>query len=122
MVLRGREVMRDWADWRRSPDHYAGTALTSVFVLLTHRLRPEPELAAGRRRPAARHPRAAASRASTTSTPRSPTRRCCAAALGQIGAGVGYARSVADEFADEAVGRAGARGGRGRGRGLRAVR
>ena len=46
MVLRGRVLMRDWADWRRSPDHYAGAALTSVFVLLTTRLRPEPELAA----------------------------------------------------------------------------
>ena len=46
MVLRGREVMRGWADWRRSPDHYAGAALSSVFVLLTTRLRPEPDLAA----------------------------------------------------------------------------
>src|SRR4051812_27427272 len=34
MVLRGREVMRSFADWRRSPDHYAGPALNGVFGLL----------------------------------------------------------------------------------------
>lgn len=46
MTLRGRALMRDWQEWRRSPDAYAGTALSSVFTLLLHRLRPEPELAA----------------------------------------------------------------------------
>jgi len=46
MVLRGRAIMRDWADWRRNPDHYAGVALTGVFTLLLNRLRPEAELAA----------------------------------------------------------------------------
>ena len=45
MVLQGRAAKRDWADWRRSPDLYAGTALSSVFGLLMYRLRPEPELA-----------------------------------------------------------------------------
>lgn len=45
MVLRGRAIMRDWADWRRNPDHYAGVALTGVFTLLRNRLRPEAELA-----------------------------------------------------------------------------
>src|SRR5688500_8733849 len=45
MVLQGRAAKRDWADWRRSPDHYAGTALSSVFGLLMYRLRPEPEMA-----------------------------------------------------------------------------
>jgi len=45
MVLRGNSLMRDWADWQRSPDHYAGPALSGVFGLLMHRLRPEPELA-----------------------------------------------------------------------------
>ncbi len=101
MVLRGREVMRDWADWRRSPDHYAGTGLSAVFVLLTTRLRPEPELAqavAARLRgtpalldqglanldPALAHP--------------ALLRR----ALGQIAAGAVYARAVAEEFTDEA--------------------
>jgi uncharacterized protein (DUF885 family) len=45
MVLRGQAVMRDWADWRRSPAHYADPALSGVFGLLLHRLRPERELA-----------------------------------------------------------------------------
>jgi uncharacterized protein (DUF885 family) len=45
MVLRGRRVMRDWQGWRRNPDDYAGVALNGLFVLLLHRLRPEPELA-----------------------------------------------------------------------------
>ena len=122
MVLRGRALMRDWADWRRSPDHYAGTALSArCSCCCTHRLRREPELAqavAARLRgtpalleqgidnldPALAHP--------------ALLRR----ALGQIGAGAAYARSVADEFTDEAsaalVRAAGERGGRG----LRAVR
>ena len=101
MVLRGRAVQRDWADWRRSPDHYAGTALTGVFNLLLNRLRPEPELSvavAARLKavpllleqgtanldPALAHP--------------ALLRR----SLGQIGAGAAYARSVASEFSDEA--------------------
>jgi uncharacterized protein (DUF885 family) len=100
MVLRGRELMRDWADWRRSPDHYAGTALSSVFVLLTHRLRPEPELA-----------EAVAARLRATPAlldqgvanldPQLAHPDLLRRALGQIGAGAVYARSVADEFDDE---------------------
>jgi uncharacterized protein (DUF885 family) len=100
MVLRGRAVMRGWADWRRSPDHYAGTALSSVFVLLTHRLRPERELA-----------RAVAARLRATPAlleqgvdnldPALAHPDLLRRALGQIGAGATYARSVADEFADE---------------------
>ncbi len=46
MTLRGRAVMRDWADWRRAPDTYTGPALNGVFTAFLHRLRPEPELAA----------------------------------------------------------------------------
>jgi len=42
--LRGRGVMRDWAEWRRSPDTYATGALMGVLTLLTHRTLPEPEL------------------------------------------------------------------------------
>ena len=45
MVLRGRELQRDWADWRRTPDPYAGAALSGVFGLLQNRLRPDGELA-----------------------------------------------------------------------------
>ncbi len=102
MVLTGRVRMRDWADWRRSPDHYAGTALSSVFILLTHRLRGPDELAeavAARLRatpvlldqgvdnldPALAHP------------------ALLTRSLGQIGAGAAYARSVAEEFTDPAA-------------------
>ena len=43
-VLRGRRAMRDWADWRRSPDHYTGPGLNGVFTLFLHRLRPDAEI------------------------------------------------------------------------------
>lgn len=46
MTLRGRAIMRDWADWRRAPDTYTEPALSGVFTAFLHRLRPEPELAA----------------------------------------------------------------------------
>ena len=45
-VLRGRRALRDWADWRRSPDHYTGPGLNGVFTLFLHRLRPDAELVA----------------------------------------------------------------------------
>ncbi|HEY3067238.1 MAG TPA: DUF885 domain-containing protein [Methylomirabilota bacterium] len=43
-VLRGREILADWEMWRRQPDTYLNVTLGSVFTLLLHRLRPEPEL------------------------------------------------------------------------------
>jgi len=46
MVLRGRAVRRDWLDWRRSPDWYAGAVLQGAHLLLLYRLRPDNELAA----------------------------------------------------------------------------
>jgi uncharacterized protein (DUF885 family) len=46
MALRGRASHRDWAEWRRSPDMYAGTALAGVFGLLMQRLQPPDQLAA----------------------------------------------------------------------------
>lgn len=45
-TLRGREVMRDWAVWRRNPDTYLNPGLSGVFYLFLHRTRPEPDLAA----------------------------------------------------------------------------
>jgi uncharacterized protein (DUF885 family) len=104
MVLRGREVMRSFADWRRNPDHYAGPALNGVFGLLMHRLRPAPELAT-----------AVAARLAGTSdllqhgidnldaelAHPAILRR----GLATVRAGVGYARSVAGEFS-ESEGRA----------------
>ena len=99
MVLRGRAVMREWAEWRRSPDHYAGPALSGVFGLLMHRLSPERELA-----------RAVAARLSGTPdllqagidnldaelAHPAILRR----GLGMVRAGIGYARSVAGEFGE----------------------
>jgi uncharacterized protein (DUF885 family) len=43
--LRGRLVMRDWANWRRDPAGYLGICLQGVFTLFLNRLHPEPELA-----------------------------------------------------------------------------
>ena len=76
MVLQGRAAKRDWADWRRSPDLYAGTALSSVFGLLMYRLRPEPELAAAVAARLTATP-SCSSRASRTSTPPSRTPPWC---------------------------------------------
>ncbi len=100
MVLRGRELMRDWADWRRSPDHYAGTALSAVFVLLTTRLRPEPELATAVAARLRGTP-ALLDQGMTNLDPALAHPALLRRALGQIAAGAVYARTVADEFADE---------------------
>ncbi len=45
-TLRGRQLVRDWADWRRNPDTYSTPCLGGVHTLFHHRLHPEPELAA----------------------------------------------------------------------------
>ena len=45
-VLRAEQVMRDWQDWRRSPDVYLNAALMGVFSLFLRRPHPEPELVA----------------------------------------------------------------------------
>jgi uncharacterized protein (DUF885 family) len=99
MVLGGRELMREWADWRRSPDHYSGTALSAVFVLLLHRLQPEPQLAeavAARLRATP----ALLDQGAANIDPELAHPALLRRALGQIGAGAAYARSVADEFSD----------------------
>jgi uncharacterized protein (DUF885 family) len=101
MVLRGRELMREWADWRRSPDLYAGTALSAVFLLLTHRVRSGSDLAtavaARLRATPALLDQGIANLDPTLAHPALLRR-----ALGQISAGAGYARSVADQFDDPA--------------------
>jgi uncharacterized protein (DUF885 family) len=99
MVLRGQAVMRDWADWRRSPDHYADPGLSGVFQLLLHRLRPDRELA-----------EAAAARLAATPDllqagidnldPELAHPAILRRGLGMVEAGIGYARSVAGEFAE----------------------
>ncbi|MGH8868475.1 MAG: DUF885 domain-containing protein [Actinomycetes bacterium] len=100
MTLRGRALMRDWEEWRRSPDAYAGVALSSVFTLLLHRLRPERELApdvAARLR--ATPDLLAQGQANLDPELASPllVRR----ALSQARAGGAYCRAIAGEISDE---------------------
>ena len=45
-TLTGRQVLRDWAVWRRDPATYLGPCLQGVFSLFLNRVHPEPELAA----------------------------------------------------------------------------
>lgn len=100
MVLRGRALQREWADWRRSPDHYAGTALTGVFNLLMNRLRPESELAAAVAARLRAVP-ALLEQGSANLDPALAHPALLRRALGQIGAGAAYARSVSAEFASD---------------------
>jgi uncharacterized protein (DUF885 family) len=44
-TLRGRQVMQEWAVWRRDPSTYLGPSLSGVFSLFLNRVHPEPELA-----------------------------------------------------------------------------
>lgn len=91
--LRGREVMQDWAAWRRDPAVYLGPCLSGVFLLFLHRLHPEPELA----RFAARRLRAvpevlAAARANLDAG--LANRLIVERGVGQCRAGVAYARTM----------------------------
>jgi uncharacterized protein (DUF885 family) len=43
-MLRGRVIMTDWQAWKRDPLVYSSPAVSSVFNLFLHRLRPEAEL------------------------------------------------------------------------------
>jgi uncharacterized protein (DUF885 family) len=45
-TLRGAQLERDWAVWRRNPDTYTAPALSGVFLLFLHRGRPEADLVA----------------------------------------------------------------------------
>ena len=100
MVLRGRAVMRDWAEWRRSADVYASMALTGVHVLLLNRLTPPDELA----RSVAARLRAvpallAHGEANLDPSLAEPTllRR----SMGQVQAGSAYARAVPQLLGEE---------------------
>jgi uncharacterized protein (DUF885 family) len=44
-TLRGQQIEREWAGWKRNPDTYTGPALSGVFLLFLHRGRPERDLA-----------------------------------------------------------------------------
>ena len=44
-TLRGQQIERDWAVWRRNPDTYLGPVLNGVFVMFLHRTHPDDHLA-----------------------------------------------------------------------------
>lgn len=46
MRLAGRRVLRDWADWRRTPETYTSAVLLGVHLLLLHGLRAGGDLTA----------------------------------------------------------------------------
>ncbi|HVF04577.1 MAG TPA: DUF885 domain-containing protein [Frankiaceae bacterium] len=102
-TLRGAQVEREWAAWRRNPDTYTGPALQGTFLLFLHRLRPDAELA----RAAAARLRAVpalldAGRANLD--PALAPSILVIRALGQARAAVGYARDVvAAEVEDPAL-------------------
>jgi uncharacterized protein (DUF885 family) len=100
MVLRGRLLLRDWAGWRRAADDYAGAALSSVFGLLTYRLRPEPELAAAVAARLRATP-ALLEQGTQNLDPELAHPALLRRALGLVRAGAAYARTVAGEIADE---------------------
>lgn len=100
--VRGSQIMRDWAGWRRNPAVYLNQGLAGVFELFLHRLRPETELA-----------EAAASRLEQVPRQLEDGRRNLDPALapevfveramGQCAAGITYARSlVPAEVTDQA--------------------
>lgn len=43
-ILRGRAILREWAEWRREPLVYSDPIADGVHGLFLHRLRPEAEL------------------------------------------------------------------------------
>lgn len=99
MVLRGRAIMRDWADWRRNPDHYAGPALTGIFSLLLNRIRPEAELASSVAARLGALPELL-DQGIANLDPELASPDLLRRSLGQIAAGAAYARAVAGEFGD----------------------
>lgn len=99
MVLMGRQVMRDWAGWRRSPDEYAGAALNGLHILGLHGLRSEETLAAGLAgRLAAVPDLLAAGRANLDPDLASP--EIVNRALGMARAGAPYIRSLPAQVAE----------------------
>jgi uncharacterized protein (DUF885 family) len=98
MILTGRQVMRDWQGWRRSPDDYAGPALNGLHILLVHGLRGDAELAAALTSRLAAIPDVlAAGRANLQADLAAPelVRR----ALGMARAGSSYVRSLGGQVA-----------------------
>ena len=101
-TLRGRQVMHEWAVWRRDPATYLGPCLSGVFSLFLNRVHPEPQLAtfaAGRLREVPAVLDAARANLDPGLAPRLFVER----AKGTCRAGIAYARTlVPAEVADEA--------------------
>jgi uncharacterized protein (DUF885 family) len=99
MVLDGRRLMRDWCRWRRNPDDYAGPALNGLYLLLLHRLRPEPELAGA----AAARLRATPellTQGTANLDPELATPELVRRAIGMARAGAAYVRGLPGEFGE----------------------
>lgn len=101
-VLRGRQVRRDFENWRRSPDDYLNPALMGVFSLFLRRSLPNPELvAAAEPRLRAVPELLAAGQANLSADMASPilVRR----AQGQAAAGEAYARELVPAEIEDAA-------------------
>lgn len=95
--LRGRAVLHDREEWRRSPDGYVGTCLYGVFQLFLHRLRPDAELVADAERRLAEVP-SVLDRARDNLDPGLADSLLVERSQGMAGAGIAYCR---DHLPDE---------------------
>jgi uncharacterized protein (DUF885 family) len=99
-TLRGRQVLRDWAVWKRDPSTYLGPSLSGVFTLFLNRTHPEPDLvqfASARLRAVP----AVLEAARENLDPALASPLLVERAMGQCRAGIGYARNlVPAEVAD----------------------
>jgi uncharacterized protein (DUF885 family) len=102
-TLRGQQIERDWAVWKRNPDTYSGPALNGVFLLFLHRGRPEADLVDSAVARLRQVPDLLAhGRANLDPDLASPI--LVNRARGQAAAGVRYARELlAGEVADESL-------------------
>ncbi|MCA1823034.1 MAG: DUF885 domain-containing protein [Frankia sp.] len=104
-MLRGRQLMRPWAEWRRNPDTYLVPPLFGVFALFLHRLHPGAELAeSAAARLRAVPPLLDAGRDNLDPALVAPV--FAERALGQARAGAAYARRLVPAEAEDEASRA----------------
>jgi uncharacterized protein (DUF885 family) len=100
-TLRGTQLERDWAVWRRNPDTYLTPALSGVFVTFLHRLHDDATLAANAAARLRQVP-ALLAQGKANLDPKLAHPALVGRAKGQALAGVRYARElVPDEVAPE---------------------
>jgi uncharacterized protein (DUF885 family) len=92
-TLRGRQVMRDWAVWRRDPGTYLGPSLSGVFTLFLNRVHPEPDLVAFASARLRAVP-AVLDAGRENLDPSLTSKLLVERAMGQCRAGIGYARNL----------------------------